>query len=266
MSLTNDKLGHHHAIVGANALMAAGVVESGFENVGLVYVNNFIGSGESSLCRVYFGETVPGTNYSSVVKGGDEYHMLTYSSNLVTTKHKYVYQLGVFRKYLTDYIPIVDSIAITAEAGSDWHGMRIKSRAATGAAITGTQTGLYIETELTGTATCSGPHYGLKIETYVVSTATLSSDHYGAGIFTYDDRAGSNQLHVLRLEHNGANVANAFLGCFNADAKMSYFLESSTTEDDWVNITETASPGAHGWIKIKLGGYTKYIALCDSVS
>ncbi|HUX58625.1 MAG TPA: hypothetical protein VMV77_16765 [Bacteroidales bacterium] len=264
MTIANDKLGHHVRIIHSNTLVNAGVLSSGFANVISADTYAFHGSGERSVRREYVGETAPSTNYSTVVGGGDEYLMLTYASNVVTTAHRYVYQYDVWRKYLTDYIPIVDSIAITAQAGSAWHGMRIKSRSAS-QTITGEHTGLYIETEATGTSS-SGNHTGLKIETYVVATATIG-DHYGAAIYTYDDRVGSNQLHVLRLEHNGANVGNAFLGCFAAANKMTYLIESSTTNDTWMSVTTTPTcSGVGGWYKVKHGGYTRYIQLWTTIA
>jgi hypothetical protein len=265
MTVATDQQGHHHIIGEANALMNESIIESSFENVGMVYNNHFIGSGEKCLCRVYFGETAPGTDYATVVKGGDEYFMYTFSSNLVTTKHHYVYQLGVWRKYLTDYIPIVDSIAITAEAGSAWHGMRIKSRSAA-QTITGEHTGLYIETEATG-ASVSGNHSGIKVETYVTSTATIG-DHYGIAVYTYDDIAGTNNsLNVIRLEHNGAAVGGAFIECQCAAGKMQYLLQSSTTDDTWMSITTTPTCAtAAGWERVKYGGYVRYRQLYSAVS
>lgn len=263
MSLANDKLGHHVRLISANALKSSTVIRSGFENVISADTFAFV-SGNRSIRREWVGETVPGTDYDAVCHEGDEYLMLTYASGVVTTSAKYVYNYSVWRKYLTDYLPIVDSIAITAQAGSAWHGMRIKSRSAS-QTITGEHTGLYIETEATGTST-SGAHYGLKIETYVVATATIG-DHYGAAIFTYDDRVGSNQLHVLRLEHNGANVGNAFLGCFAAANKITYLIESSTTDDTWMSITTTPTcSNVGGWYKVKHGGYTRYIQLWTTVA
>lgn len=191
---------------------------------------------------------------------------LTVASKVVTDAAYYIHTIDGYTKVITGGGDnTIDAIATTARAGTRWDGLRLKSKVPTGVTCAGEQTGLYIETEVTGTGIVSGVHYGLKVETYVESTATLSSDHYGAGIFTYDNRAGSNKLHVLRLEHNGANVGNAFLGLFNAAGKISYFLETSATTG-WINLSQTASPGAYGWIKIKIGGATKYIALCDTAS
>ena len=264
MSLANDKIGHHVRLISANALVSSTVVRSGFENVISADTFAFLGSGNRSIRREWVGETAPSTNYDDVCNEGDEYLMLTYSSGVVTTSAKYVYDYSVWRKYLTDFLPIVDSIAITALAGSAWHGMRIKSRNAS-QTVTGEQTGLYIETEATGTAV-SGNHYGLKSETYVVATATIGY-HCGAGIFTYDDRVGSNQLHVLRLEHNGANVGNAFLGCFAAANKITYLIESSTRDDTWMSLSTTPTCGTEaGWYKVKHGAYTRYIQLYSAVS
>lgn len=264
MSLANDKLGHHVRILHGNTQINFAAKKGGFSNVISVDSLAFLGSGNKSHRREWIGETAPSTNYDSYCNGGDEYRMFTYSSGSVSTSEKYVYNYSVWRKYLTDYLPVVDSIAITAQAGSAWHGMRIKSRNAS-QTVTGEQTGLYIETEATGTAV-SGAHYGIKLETYVVSTATIG-DHYGMGIFTYDDRTGSNQLHVLRLEHNGANVGNAFLGCFAAANKITYLIESSTTDDTWMSLLTTPTCGtAAGWYKTRHGGYTRYVQLYSAVS
>jgi hypothetical protein len=265
MSHANDILGHHHIVGEANSQMNETVIRSGFENVGMVYVNHFIGSGEKSISRVYFGETAPSTNYADVEQNGDEYFMYEYTSNAITTKHHYVHQKDVWRKYLTDYIPIVDSIAITAEAGSAWHGMRIKSRSAA-QTITGEHTGLYIETEATG-ASVSGNHSGIKVETYVTSTATIG-DHYGIAVYTYDDIVGTNNsLNVIRLEHNGAAVGGAFIECQCAAGKIQYLLQSSTTDDTWMSITTTPTCGtAAGWERVKYGGYVRYRQLYSAVS
>ena len=263
MSLANDKVGHHVRLISANALLSATVVRSGFENVISADTFAFLGSGNRSIRREWVGETVPGTDYDAVCNEGDEYLMLTYASGVVTTSAKYVYDYSVWRKFLTDFRPIVDSIAITALAGSSWHGMRVKSRCAS-QVITGEQTGLYIETELTGTGSCTGAHYGLKIETYVVATATVGSDHYGAGIFTYSDIVGNQPIIVLRLEHNGASVANSFLGLFGSPR---YLIDSSNTNEAWMSIATTPTcSNAGGWYKVKHGGYTRYIQLWATVA
>lgn len=190
------------------------------------------------------------------------------AATVVTDAGVYIKTItGAFEKFLTTDQNTIDTSATDARAGTRWDGLRIKSKVPTGVTCAGEQTGLYIETEVTGTGICSGSHYGLKIETYVVSTATITGDHYGAGIFTYDDRAGSNQLHVLRLEHNGANVGNAFLGCFAAAGKMNYLLESSTTDDSWMSIGTTPTCGtAAGWERVKYGGYVRYRQLYSAVS
>lgn len=113
MSFKNDKLGHHHVIVGANALMAAGVIESGFENVGMVYVNNFSGSGNSSISRVYFGETTPGTDYDSVAKIGDIYDHLTYTSGVISSVIRYEYTATGWQLVVADR-----AISIYGEGGT----------------------------------------------------------------------------------------------------------------------------------------------------
>lgn len=193
----------------------------------------------------------------------------TVASTVVTDADIWIHKISGYAKVLTDNGPdTIDCIATTARAtanGNVWDGLRIKSKCPTGVTISGEQRGLYIETEVTGTG-ISGTHYGLKIETYVESTATLG-DHYGMGIYTYDNRAGSNQLHVMRLEHNGANVGNAFLGCFAASGKMAYLLESSTTDDSWMSITTTPTcSNAGGWERVKYGGYVRYRQLWTTIS
>jgi len=181
-----------------------------------------------------------------------------------------------FVKNIDDWVPfltgggdnIIDAIATTARASSAWHGLRVKSKVPTGVTCAGQQNGLYIETEVTGTGTCSGVHSGLKIETYIVATATMSSDHYGIAVYTYSDVAGNQAIDTLRLEHNGASVAQSFLNLQSAAAKMRYLIVSSTVDEStWVGISTTPTCAtAAGWYKVKHGGYTRYIQLYSQVS
>ena len=188
----------------------------------------------------------------------------TIVSTAVTDAGIFIKNSDGFCEFLTTSRPVVVSTCTTALGTAGWHGMRIQSKVPTGVTCVGAQNGLYIETEVTGTG-ISGVHHGLKIETYVESGATLG-DHYGAGIYTYDNRAGSNQLHVLRLEHNGANIGNAFFGVFCQAGKMAHLLESSTTDDTWMSITTTPTcSGAGGWEKVKYGGYTRYRQLWTTI-
>lgn len=155
--------------------------------------------------------------------------------------------------------------ALTAN-GTTCYGLRVKSKVPTALTASGDQTGIYIETEVTGTGTCIGMHYGLKVETYVESGATLSGDHYGAGIFTYSDVSGTKVNSCLRLEHNGASVCSAFIGVFNQTGKMLYLLESSMVAESWCGVASTVTIANGGWLRIKLGGYTRYIALGSTYS
>ena len=158
------------------------------------------------------------------------------------------------------------STATAANSASTFYGIRAKTSVPTAVTCAAYQKGLYIETEVLGTGVCTGMHMGCHIETYVESTATLSSDHYGMYIATYDDRTGSKTLECIRLEHNGAAVAAAFIGVYNATTKMTYLLESSMTAELWCGVTSTVTIANGGWLRIKLGGYTRYIALGSTIS
>lgn len=177
-----------------------------------------------------------------------------------------IYGYGDLMANNRDNIITATATAARATAAGRWTGLRVKSSIPTAIDCSAVeQHGIYIETETLGTGKC-GTHYGMKIETYVVSTATCG-DHYGIGVFTYDDRVGSNQLHVARLEHNGANVGNAFLGCYAAANKITHLIESSTTDDTWMSLSTTPTCGtAAGWYKVKHGGYTRYIQLYSAIS
>ena len=129
---------------------------------------------------------------------------------------------------------------------------------------TGNVFGIHVEVEALGTGKTTGFFEGIDVETYVESDASVG-DHYGIYVKTYSDIASPGVIMPLRLEHNGASVAEAFIGVFAQTGKMSYFLESSNTSEDWCNVTQTAS-GAGGWLKVKLGGYDRYIALFTTVS
>ena len=124
--------------------------------------------------------------------------------------------------------------------------------------------GLYVEAEALGTGKTTGFFEGIDVETYVESGASVG-DHYGIYVKTYSDIAGNQEIMPLRLEHNGASVADAFIGAFAQTGKMRYFLVSSQTSETWCNVTQTAST-AGGWLKVKLGGYDRYIALFTTVS
>jgi hypothetical protein len=156
--------------------------------------------------------------------------------------------------------------ATTANAATNLFGIRAKTSIPTAITSAGNNYGVYIETEALGTATCTGEHGGLKIETYVESGATLSNGHFGAFIATYSEVSGSQHVNVIRLEHNGATVAGAFIGVFNQTQKVSYLLESSMTAELWCGVTSTVTIANGGWLRIKLGGNTRYIALGSTIS
>jgi len=128
---------------------------------------------------------------------------------------------------------------------------------------TGSVYGIHVETEALGTGIIGGTMEGIDVETYVESTATITGDHYGIYVKTYSDIAGSKQIFPLRLEHNGVSVAEAFIGVYCQTTKMTYLLESSNTDELWCAVTGTLSVGA-GWLRVKLGGYVRYIPLYSS--
>jgi len=140
------------------------------------------------------------------------------------------------------------------------YGVHARATILTGKNLgTGLVRGVYIEVEALGTAITTGLFEGLDIETYVESGASIG-DHYGIYVKTYSDIAGNREVYPLRLEHNGASIANAFIGVFNQTGKMRYLLVSSATAETWCGVTGTPSTIA-GWLKVKLGGYDRWIAL-----
>lgn len=174
------------------------------------------------------------------------------------------------RRYIRTYtITVKNKVYVYKEQAQDitatLRGVRSRVAVKTGVTLTGSLYGVHIETEALGTGVVSGNFEGMDIETYVVSTATISGDHYGIFVKTYSDIAGNQEIVPLRLEHNGASVANAFIGVFAQTGKMRYFLYSSHTSETWCNVTQTAST-AGGWLKVRLGGYDRYIALYTTVS
>jgi hypothetical protein len=165
------------------------------------------------------------------------------------------------------HIAVIVQTGSTATTGSaNCVTANIRNSLATGKTIGGYQRVIHVEQEALGTATVTGMIEGIDVETYVESTVTSSSDHYGIYVKTYSDISGSKTLMPLRLEHNGATVAAAFIGVYAQTSKMSYFLVSSNTSEDWVHVTQTVSLTGGGWLKVKLGGYDRYIGLGASVS
>jgi hypothetical protein len=141
------------------------------------------------------------------------------------------------------------------------YGVHAKANVLTGKNTgTGKILGVYVEIEALGTGVVGGTFEGIDVETYVESDATITGDHYGIYVKTYSDISGNQEIVPLRLEHNGASVANAFIGVYAQTGKMRYFLTSSHTAETWVDVTGTPADIA-GWLKIKLGGYDRWIAL-----
>jgi hypothetical protein len=212
---------------------------------------------------VYYGRTTPVGGYTSAPMGSMFYQVAADD----TDANVYIRKSTAWTPLLTGVLPVASSVATTALAGTRWDGMRVSSEIPTGVTCAGENTGLYIETAVTGTGVCTGSHYGLKIETYVTSLATMSGDHYGIGVYTYSDIAGNCAIDCLRLEHNGASVANSFLCLQNQTGKMRYLITSSMTNESWMSIGTTPTCGtAGGWYRVKHGGYTRYIQLYTSVS
>lgn len=157
--------------------------------------------------------------------------------------------------------------ATTANSATNLYGIRAKTSVPTGVTCAGDNCGLYVETEVLGTAIDSGSfHCGIKVETYVESGVTQAKDHYGIYVATYCDISGSRTLECIRLEHNGASVAGAFIGVYNQMTKMSYLIESPMTAELWCGVTSTVTIANGGWLRIKLGGYNRYIALGSTIS
>lgn len=98
MTAAQDKLSHAHRITGANALVASGVLESGFENVLWADVIKLTSS-NYCIRRCYFGETAPGSTYANVVNEGDEYLQLSISGGAATAVRKYVYAADAWQQY-----------------------------------------------------------------------------------------------------------------------------------------------------------------------
>jgi hypothetical protein len=192
----------------------------------------------------------------------------TVASTVVTDADYFVLNIHGWSKFMTNLEKnTINCIATTALATSSWHAMNIKSKVPTGVTSAGQQSALYIETEVTGTGICTGSHYGIKVETYIVSTATMSGDHYGIAVFTYSDIAGNQAIDCLRLEHNGASVAQGFLNLQAQAGKMRWLWTSSTTDATWMSVTTTPTCStAGGWLIVKHGGYTRYLQLYTTVS
>jgi hypothetical protein len=53
---------------------------------------------------------------------------------------------------------------------------------------------------------------------------------------------------------------------FNQTSKVSYLIESSMTAELWCGVTSTVTIANGGWLRIKLGGNTRYIALGSTIS
>lgn len=267
MSLANDKLSGGRRIIAGNSQLAAKCLAGGFKNVISADEYSFA-SGNRAENVTWVGETAPGSNYDTYVTIGDRYILLTFTSGAVSAVAEYIYTEYGWSQILNSGGPMtIDVTATTALAASSQHALRVKSKVPTGVTCGGHQSCIYLETEVTGTGTCSGSHYGLKIETYVTSGATITGDHYGIAVFTYSDIAGTQAIDCLRLEHNGASVANAFLNLQSAASKMSYLISSSSTNNTWCGITTTPTCAtAGGWYRVKHGGYTRYIQLYTSVS
>lgn len=190
----------------------------------------------------------------------------TVSSTSVADTQIYInniYGYGDLMANNRDNIITATATAAQATAQGRWAGLRVRSINTVDCSAV-EQHGIYVETECTGTGQCSN-HYGIKVETYITSGASVG-DHYGIGVYTYSDVAGDNEIYCLRLEHNGAADAAAFL-CLQAAAGMRYLISSSATNDEWMSVTTTVTCAtAGGWYRVKHGGYTRYIQLYQSVS
>lgn len=118
--------------------------------------------------------------------------------------------------------------------------------------------GMYLETTVGNSGVLTGWMAGIHIETYVGSVPTVP-EHYGILVQTYSDIAGDKAIFPLRLDHGGASVAYAFI---SLQGSPRYFLQSTNTAEAWCGVTQTSS-SAVGWLKVRLGGYDRYINLYD---
>lgn len=94
MSLANDKNSFHNMTVDGNCTIAARALRLGFPNVITSHSYNFLGTDEKADRLIFVGETAPGTNYDAVANIGDEYHQVTFSSNIISVFKKFILTAG----------------------------------------------------------------------------------------------------------------------------------------------------------------------------
>jgi hypothetical protein len=146
MSLANDQKSLHTRYIGANALIASRLIQSGFTNVIQADMLNFA-SGNRAERIVIVGEEAPGSNYTSYAVIGDEYWQFTFTSGVVTAVAKYVYTAsGVWSKVLT--APTASTVIRTAAT------KEIETQSSNSG--TGDQRGVYAKITLTHASAGSG--------------------------------------------------------------------------------------------------------------
>ena len=224
-------------------------------------------SGKTFADMIYTRTTPVGDANYEALPIGSLCLFQTVASTVVTDADYFCLNIHGWGKFMCDNEKNILTATCTTALGATWHALNIKSKVPTGVTCAGHQSALYVETEVTGTGTCSGSHYGIKVETYVTSAATVTGDHYGIAVFTYSDIAGNQAIDCLRLEHNGASVAQGFFNLQAAAGKMRWWSTSSTTDATWMSLSTTPTCGtAAGWEKVKYGGYTRYRQLYSAVS
>lgn len=90
MSLANDKNSFLKALWTVNAAQGADTKRDGFLNV-LGRINMAFGSGDKTISRIFGGEELPGTNYDSIARVGDEYWQVVFSSGTPSIARKFIY-------------------------------------------------------------------------------------------------------------------------------------------------------------------------------
>jgi hypothetical protein len=110
MSLANDKSSIPVLYIAQNVMLASRLASAGFQNVITASGCRFA-SGNVMDSVTFVGETGPGADYDSVVKIGDKYLQLTFTSNVPVTVEEYIYTSSGWKTYLKSLVPIADSTA-----------------------------------------------------------------------------------------------------------------------------------------------------------
>lgn len=133
----------------------------------------------------------------------------------------------------------------------------------TGITLGGNLFGLRVETEVLGTGVVAAILEGIRVENYVESTATLSAATvYGIHI-TGSIAKDPSYYAFMRFDENDASTVDALIQFVKGAAclGLSYMfdLTSGAAVGAWATVG--APSGAGGYLKIRINGSDRYIAL-----